>query len=189
MPFAQSSTPAKAGAITLAALIVLAAGCASKPDVRHDQDPAVDLNSYKTFAFFEQAPVDKARYTTLLGARLKRATREQLERQDYVYSEANPDLRVNLRLVVLEKQEIRSSPSGRAFYGYRGWSNDAIETVDYRQGTLAVDLVDARRNALVWHGVAEGRLDSKAMEQPGPAIEAAVGEIFAHFPGTTPKSR
>ena len=92
-----------------------------------------------------------------------------------------PDLLVRLRLLVREKQEIRSQARGRAVW--RGWTAPDIETVEYRHGTLAIDLIDPKRRALVWHGVAEGRLDAKALEQPGAAIDAAVGEIFARFPG------
>lgn len=163
----------------LAGLLALAAGCATPLDVRRDQDPQADLRSYKTFAFYEDASAGAPGYATLIGQRLKQATREQLERQDYVYSERNPDLKVALHLVVREKQELRSAPGARGFHGYRGWVSTDIETVDYRQGTLAIDLVDTKRNALVWHGVAEGRLDAKSMEQPGPAIDAAVGRILA----------
>jgi hypothetical protein len=163
-----------------AALLALAAGCTTTTlDVRRDQDPGADLRSYKTFAFYEDAHGGAPGYATLIGQRLKQATREQLERQDYVYSERNPDLRVALYLVVREKQELRSAPGSRGFHGYRGWVSTDIETVDYKQGTLAIDLVDTKRNALVWHGAAEGRLDAKAMAQPGPAIDAAVGQILA----------
>lgn len=170
-----------AGALTLAALLALTVGCASKPDVRSDQDPTADLTNYKTFAFSEPAAADRSQYTALLSTRLKATTREQLERQHYAYSERDPDLRVNLHLVVTERHEVRSAPSVRI--GWRGWaSQHIIESVDYRLGTLVIDLVDAKRNALVWHGVAEGRLDAKAIEQPGPAIDAAVGEIFTRFP-------
>jgi hypothetical protein len=172
--------------LTLAAALAFGAlgtGCATKPDVRADQDPGVDLASYQTFGF--QPAAESSPYNTLLAARLKTAARDQLERAHYVYSEQAPDLRVNLRLVVSDKQELRSVPTGRI--GWRTWTASSIETVSYRQGTLAIDLVAAHRNALVWHGVAEGRLDAKAMEQPGPAIEAAVGEIFARFPGAGAK--
>jgi Domain of unknown function (DUF4136) len=172
-------TRRSAGALFLMSVLALAAGCASKPDVRTDQDPTADLTRYKTFAFGEPAATDQAQYTDLLAARLKHATRTQLERAQYVYSERDPDLHVNLRLVVNEKVEIRSLPTARV--GWRGWGNNSIESFDYRQGTLAIDLVDAKRNAVLWHGVAEGRLDAKAIAQPGPAIEAAVGEVFARF--------
>ncbi len=189
MPFHQAHRRAPARAVLTVFALALLAGCASQPDVRHDQDPAADLRAYKTFAFYDYPAASHASYAELLGQRLRQATREQLERRDYVYDPSNPELRVNLQLRVTDKQEIRSAPGGRGFYGYRAWPNANIETVDVRQGTLAIDLVDAARNALVWHGVAEGRIDSKAMQQPGPAIEAAVGEIFAQFPGANAKPR
>lgn len=174
-----------AGALALAGLLALAAGCASRPDVRTDQDPTADLTHYKTFAFREPMVDEHSPYTALLAARLKAATRAQLERAHYVYSERDPELRVDLLMVVTEKQEIRSTPNSRV--AWRGWAApSSIETVEYRQGTLAVDLVDAKRNTVLWHGVAEGRLDAKATQQPGPAIEAAVGEIFSRFPAAKP---
>ncbi len=88
---------------------------------------------------------------------------------------------------VADRVELRSVPTGRGFYGYRGLSHGGVETVDYRQGTLRIDLVDSQRRALVWQGVAEGRLDAKAIHSPGPSVDAAVGEIFARFAdGRTP---
>lgn len=166
------------GLVAMAALVAVAAGCATKADVRSDQEPGSELASYKTFAFFE-APNDA--YMSLLEKRLRAAAREQLERQRYTYDERNPDLRVNYALQVVDKQELQSTPRGHL--GYRAWAYNGVETVAFRQGTLAIDLVDVRRNALVWRAVAEGRLDSKAMEQPGPTIDAVVGEMFTRFPG------
>jgi hypothetical protein len=66
-------------------------------------------------------------------------------------------------------------------YDYIGFGG-AVDSAYYRQGTLSVDLVDVRRNALVWQGVAEGRVDTPAANDPGSAIEAAITEIFAGFP-------
>jgi len=164
----------------LSLVAVLATGCAAtQTNVRAAQDPAVNLHSYETFGFFEQAP-SNTRYSTILAQQLKQATRAQLEKQGYRYSDANPDLKVNVFLAVIERQEVRSSPG----YGYRPWRNQ-IETNSYRQGTLGVDLVDAKKMALVWRGVAEGRFDQKAMKDPVPAINSAVAEVFAKFPAAT----
>ncbi len=177
----QTSVTRRAVGLAALAFVALAAGCATKPDVRHDQAPGADLGAYKTFAFYEAS--SSASYASLLEQRLRQAARAELERQQYVYDERNPDLRVNYALHVIDKQELQSTPSADRF-GYRGWYGNNLHTVEYRQGTLAIDLVDAKRNALVWRAVAEGRLDSKAIEQPGPAIDAAVGELFARFPNT-----
>jgi hypothetical protein len=150
--------------------------------VRTVQESDADLRAYKTFAFYESASPG---YLSLAETRLRSAAREQLERQHYTYDEQHPDLRVNYALHVLEKQELRSTPSGGRL-GYRTWTGGGVESVEYRQGTLAIDLVDARRNALVWRAVAEGRLDAKALQQPGDTIDAVVTDLFTRFPGAAP---
>jgi hypothetical protein len=172
----DSARRAALAAVALAGLIVVAAGCSAPIAVRHDQDPTVDLRRYKTFAFYDAPEAGPA---TLIGRHLKQATREQLERQQYVYSEHSPDLRVALLLLVHEHPELRSTP-GRGPYGYRGFSG-GVESTLVRDGTLRIDLVDTRRNALVWQGVAEGRVDAEAMRNPGQAVRDVVAEIFARY--------
>lgn len=56
---------------------------------------------------------------------------------------------------------------GPGFYGYRGgyyggWNSSSIETVSYKQGTLSIDLIDAKQKALAWTARAEGRVSSDA---------------------------
>ena len=168
--------------------LALLSACATGPQIRVDQDPAADLAAYRTFGFFDQLATDRAQYTTITTSRLKQATRDQLERKGYRYTEESPDLRVNFFLNVAERQETRSTPQ-IGFYGYRrglygAWSGYPydVDTVTYRQGTLNIDVVDAKKNALVWQGVAEGRVSEKARRNPGPAIDAVVAEIFTNFP-------
>jgi hypothetical protein len=186
------ATLAPLGLIGLCAAATLAAGCASQPELRHDRDPAADFQAYKTFAFHEgeqreplhigQRPAAQAGYTTLQEARLRQATRQQLERQGFIEVAQNPDLRVHLLLKVIQRQELHATPAAR--FGYRGlagWGSAEIDTVDVRQGSLVIDLVDARRNALVWRGVAEGSIDHADARDPGPAIDRAVAEVFTGF--------
>ena len=166
--------------LTAAIPMVLAAGCTSSPNIRLDRNPTADLHSYRTFAFFEPVSTDQSLYTTIISGRLKKATRAELERRNYVYDEKSPDLRVNFSLHVMDRQELRSLPAPGVF-GARMGFND-LETVNYRQGTLAVDVVDARKQELVWQGVAEGRINKKSVENPGPAVDKVVGEMFTGFP-------
>lgn len=170
----------------LLALAVVLGGCASSPKVSIDKDPAVDLGSYKTFGYFDKVATDKTPYSTLMTSHLKRATRAQLEQHGYTFVDANPDLRVNFFLNVADKVELHSSPSAGRF-GYRAWAGASYDLVEYRQGTLRIDLVDARRNALVWQGRAENRISEQASKNPGAAVDAVVGEIFAHFPAAPAK--
>jgi len=162
-------------ALAFAGVAVLAAACAAPVAVHHDQDPAVNLRSYRTFAFYDEPALGPS---SLIGRHLMQATREQMERQHYTYSEHSPDLRVALLLLVREHPELRSTP-GRGPHGYRGFAG--VESTLVRDGTLRIDLVDTRRNALVWQGVAEGRVDAEAMRNPGQAVRDVVAEIFARY--------
>jgi hypothetical protein len=178
-PSRSALTRRTVGLAALAALAAAAAGCATRPGVRTDQAAGSDLKSYRSFAFYDSSA--NPPYMSLLEQHLRHAARAQLERQHYRYDERDPDLRVNYALHVIDRQELQ--PASHGHLGYRAWAYSGVETVNYRQGTLAIDLVDARRNALVWRAVAEGRLDAKSMEQPQAAIDAVVGEMFTRFPG------
>lgn len=191
---ARSSAPPLSRRSLLAIATVLAttaagAGCASRPEVRHDRAPGVDFASYKTFAF--QALRDPARgalgtlgadYTTLQEARLRQAAAQELERQGLTQVAHDPDLRVHLAMKVVQRQELHTSPGARGLgVGYRGWTGTRLDTVDVRLGSLVVDLVDARRNALVWRGVAEGAIERADAQDPAATIERAVADVFAGF--------
>ncbi len=171
-------------ALTLSVLLI--SGCASGPTIVADKAPEADLSAYRTFAFFDHVTTDNTTYSTILTSHLKQTTRRELERLGYVYDETDPQLRVNFFLKVEERQEVRSTPTSGGFYGYRfySWGGVSIDTIDYKAGTLSIDLVDASRNALVWHGLAEGRVRDDAIRNPGPAIGSVVAEIFSAFPGS-----
>jgi hypothetical protein len=162
--------------------------CASGPEIRRDTNPAANFASYKTFAYFSPLATDKAGYETVFTARLKDSTRRALEARGYVYSETDPDLLVNFYANVQDKQELRSTPASMGYYGYRrgyyaGFSTPTVETVEYKTGTLTIDLVDPRQKVLVWQATAEGRVSKEARKNPGPAIDAVVTDMMAPLPG------
>lgn len=156
-----------------AALIAAAlAGCAAQPHTRVDRDPSVDLRAYRSFGWAEPSLADPAGYTGLVVRHLQTATRAALERQGYVYDERQPDLRVGLIAGVTDRVALRNGP-GRL---------GRVETVELRQGTLVVDLIDTRQHALVWRGMAEGELGEDALKSPAATASAAVAKIFERFP-------
>lgn len=182
--------------VILAASAALSA-CASGPEIRTDANPSARFSEYSTFGYFSPLATDKAGYESVLTARLKEATRRSLEAKGYVYSEANPDLLVNFYANVEDKQEIRTYSTGPTmgvgygYYGYRrgyytGWSTGTeVQTVNYKEGTLTIDLVDAKEKMLAWQGQAEGRVSKEARKNPGPAIDAVVTEIMSAVPPRT----
>jgi len=186
-------------ALTLFGCAMLSA-CATGPTIRSQTNPAADPSAYQTFAFFSPLATDHAGYESVLTARLKDATRRNLETKGFVYSESNPDLLVNFFVNIQDVQEIRTVPGSPTigYYGYRrdlygGWGGyyggraTEIETVNYKAGTLTIDLVDPAARVIIWQGQAEGRVSSKARKNPGPAIDAVVAEIIGTLPARAPR--
>jgi len=190
--------PRSIAVLSLLIAFVLVAACASGPTIRSQQNPGKSLDSYQTFGFFSPLATDKAGYESVLTARLKDATRRNLQAKGFVYSESNPDLLVNFFANFEDRQEIRTyaapPPVHTGYYGYRtgyygGWGGyyggmgaTEVQTVNYTTGTLTIDLVDPVEKVLVWQGQAEGRVKDKARQNPGPAIDAVVAEIIAAMP-------
>ena len=177
--------------LALGATIALAA-CSSGPSIRVDGDPSANIPGFSTFGFFSPLATDKAGYSTILTARLKDASRRELEKHGYTYSDSSPELLVNFNVNIVDKTQITSSPStsvGYGYYGYRAgmygaWSGypQDIQTTNYKQGTLTIDVVDAAKKALVWQGVAEARITKKIRDNPGAAADSIVTEVLAGFP-------
>jgi hypothetical protein len=163
----------------LGSALLIAAGCASRPEIRLDRNPAADIHSYRTFGFVDPATTDESLYTTLISGRLRKATREELERRNYIYREENPDMRVSFSLNAVDRSVRRSMSAGLS--GAHLGLGD-LDTVSYRQGTLSIDVIDARRNELAWQGVAEGRISRKWIEEPDGALDRVVGDLFVGFP-------
>lgn len=179
------------GVLAIGAALALAA-CSSGPSIRVDGDPAANIPGFRSFGFFSPLATDKAGYSTILTSRLKEASRRELEKHGYTYSDSSPELLVNFNVNIVDKTQITSSPStsvGYGYYGYRSgmygaWSGypQDIQTTNYRQGTLSIDVVDAAKKALVWQGVAEARITKKMRDNPGAAADSVVTEILAGFP-------
>jgi hypothetical protein len=177
----------------IAAVLALAACAAPRPEIRSDYDASTDFSQFRTFAFMERAERGVARtYDTLADRRVIAAVTRELEARGYRRAEADPDLLVNFAMSSEDVQEVQTVPSAIVpppWYGWRGgyyypWPAYTYETyVDrYERGTLYIDLVDARRNQLVWEGRARGRVTRKDREDPAAALDLAVSEIFAQYP-------
>ena len=178
-----------------AAAAVLIAACAAPPTIHRETNPAANFGSYKTFGFLSPLATDKFPYESLLTQHLKDATRLAMESKGYVFSNSSPDLLLNFYVNIQDKQDVRTTPGPPAayvgyaggYYGYRSgyyrvYNTTTIETINYKQGTLTVDLVDAKQKVLAWTATAEGRVSNDALKNPGPAIDTLVANMMTPVP-------
>ncbi|HEU0152926.1 MAG TPA: DUF4136 domain-containing protein [Arenimonas sp.] len=177
-------------ALALLSMILLA-GCATGPRISTDADPSADFGNYRSFAFYSPLAVETDDYSTPSSSRMKAAVRRELESRGYVYDEASPDLMVNINAYVDERTDVYSTPQVETalYYSYRARSYVAVpywtnrtDVYRYTEGTLNVDLVDAREKALVWEGVAVGRMSRLKPAERAARIDSTIAEIFAEYP-------
>ena len=120
------------------------------------------LSRYRTFDFYEVETGGNAlspAYKEQL-AFLQQEMETQLSNRGLTRSSLQPDLKVNLGIVVDEKVQTRETDirtAGPRYLGQRRytWKSREVEVGRYKEGTLSVDLVDNARNELVWQGAAE----------------------------------
>jgi hypothetical protein len=189
-----AAEPGFSGLYCLSFAVALLAGCAAmRPDIRTDFDRSADFSSFESYGFPDELGTDRAGYSTLITTHFRQAVDREMQSRGYRYTEADPDLLVNFFANVRHVTTVRSRPNvwvGYGYYGYRygmysAWPlyADNVDTVHYKVGTANIDIVDAERNQLIWEGVAEGRLTREVMENPRPAIESVVAELFSRYPG------
>ncbi|KPF69347.1 hypothetical protein IP84_05600 [beta proteobacterium AAP99] len=188
----------------IAAGLLALAGCASTPDVRSDFDRSVDFTQYKTFAFASPLGTDRSGYQTLVSQHLKAATQRELEARGMRLDESAPQVLVNFNAALNEKLRVSTLPAptmglgmgigGRGYYGYRMGMYGTFPLYEervsqYTEGTLNIDIVDARRKQLVWEGVIKGTVTQKTLDNLQPAIDAAVTAAFARYPVPGPAAK
>lgn len=179
------------------AISFIVLSCAATPDIRTDYDRSADFSSFATYGFVDEPGTDRAGYSTLITAYFRRAVDREMQNRGYRYVEDHPDLLVNFFTNVRHVTKVRPQTDVRVSYGYYGYRYgvytvwplyaNGTETVHYKVGTANIDIVDAARNQLIWEGVAEGRLTREMLENPQPAIESVVAELFSRYPGRAPE--
>ena len=158
----------------------LLTSCASV-SVASDYDKAVDFSQYKTFAFHKNG-VDKVEISDLDKKRILRAIDESLTAKGLSKSD-QPELLINIFTKSRENVNVSTYNAG---WGY-GWhwnpyfhhNNTSVSrNVD---GTLYIDIIDAKKKELIWQGEGNGHLP-KNIEKKEAQIKTIVNKILEQYP-------
>ena len=176
--------------ILTAALAVTLSACASGPNIRSDYDKTADFGAYRTYDFIEGAGPDDSPYQSLFTQYMKAAISAEMDERGYSRSD-DPDLLINFNRTLQEKTEVTQSAAPTGNYGRRGGFYDPwygyghgtqTDVSQYTEGTVNVDIVDAKRKQLVWEAVGTGRVTEEKLENLEQTIQNGVLEMFARYP-------
>jgi hypothetical protein len=185
------------GMLLVAMSILMFAGCSSQPQVETDHQADFDFSSLKTFEVAEtkQNTQESILVSPFTLSHIHSALNGELtKRYQSVATGAKPDFIVSYHVVIEEKIDPNSYDAlygygyGYGYYGrgyYRPWPYYGYGTGVrvYNQGSLIIDIADAKTGKPIWRGVSEKRLGrSMAPQQQREVLSAAVAEVMAHFP-------
>lgn len=167
--------------------LLLLVACAPAIHIASEPADSFRLSNYETFAFYEvDASGDglSPEYQPQIDY-LQQEIAEQLESRGLTRAASEPELLVNLGVVVDEEvqtreTDLRSDPPNYIGQRRYTWRSKEVEVGRYKEGTVSVHLVDSDLNELVWQGTAEAILRSKpakVQEQIAEAMEKLFSQV------------
>jgi hypothetical protein len=169
----------------LAIILFLSLGSCSSINVYNDYDKNADFSQYKTYAFHKRG-IDKVQISELDKKRILNAIDLELSKKGMTKSE-NPDLLVNI--FTKEREQVNVSQFNMGWgYGWGwGWNpylwGGQNFVTSSTEGTLFIDLIDARKKELVWEGEGIGYLtENRSLKEK--QINEFVAKILAQYPPT-----
>jgi hypothetical protein len=174
--------------ITLIAVALPAIAAAQK--TTYDFDKTAPFAQFLTYALKDGTPTKNP----LIDKRIVAAIEAQLAAKGLVRNDAAPDVFVLFHVALDEQQDISTYSSGPMYGGYgwgwgAGWGTTMtdVRVRNILVGTLAIDIVDAKKKEIAWRGLGTKEIDTNAKpEKRDQNIAKAVEKIFRNYP---PKAR
>jgi hypothetical protein len=169
-------------------LCVFLAACSSVKIVNTEGENNFVLSKYKTFEFYQvdtQGDGTSADYMQKVEI-LKKAISKPLVNRGLTQAATEPDLLVNLGIVVDEKVQTRQTDfrtDAPIYIGQRrySWKSQQVEVGRYKLGTVTVHLVDNEQNTMVWRGVAQGVVPAR-IQKLEKTVNKGAEKLFANIP-------
>lgn len=177
----------------MAIAVMLSLGSCAVTDI----DKTADFNQYKTFGFgTAEVNVNNPAYKGgLISSKIRKNVQSEFEKHGLVYDKTNPDLLVSYETFTADKERTYSNYGypymmypGMMFYrgfpmmwgypygAYGGYGG----SYKYTEGTLIIDVVDAKTHEQVWRGLVKG--DVSNLSSLSKSIDKGVRAIMKKYP-------
>jgi hypothetical protein len=173
-------------------IFVLALAAAAMPAIAAAQKTTYDFDKTAPFAEYRSYSMKDGTPTgqPLIDKRIEAAIEAQLAAKGFVRNDTAPDVMVLYHVAFDEQKDISTFSSGPMYGGYGyGWGGGwGATTTDVRVreiliGTLAVDIVDAKKKEMTWRGLGTKEVDTSAKpDKRDENIGKAVEKIFRNYP-------
>ncbi len=171
--------------LPLIILLAVPAAC-THLQVGYDVAANADLRAYKTYGWLTEQPKDPI--LSVLFKDLQASVDRELSARGFSKTPDAPDLLVITHNTTTSEINVSAhgyNYSNADYWGSWGgyWGPQILDIHRYGEGTLVVDLVDAKTKQMVWRGWASDTFSldrefKKRVEQ----TDRAVREVFKEFP-------
>lgn len=169
---------------TLPLLFLFILSSCSSISVYSDFDKNIDFSQYKTYAFHKRG-IDKVEISEFDKKRILHAIDLELGKKGLTKSET-PDLLINIFTKEREQVDVTQFNAGWGYGWGWGWNpylwggrQSYVSTST--EGTLYIDLIDAKKKELVWQGEGVGYLTQNRNEKE-KQINEFVAKILTLYP-------
>ncbi len=173
-------------AVGFLAAAALLAACAAPPGIQTTLDPQADISRYRTYAFLEGGPKTEGAITDKrVNDRLRHMIAVRLGASGYVPAASGQpaDLGVHYAGKVVPKQSVLMvGRPGPYDYSWGRTELGGYDTLDYREGTLYIDLVELATSRLVWRSRVSEALSAGYSEDNWKKLESALEQAFEKLP-------
>ena len=171
--------------LSIALFVFVATGCSHQIHVHTDSDPTFEAGNYHSFDWDQKTNIEAGKnpiyYNELNDKRIKSSVAVELARRGYTLSDTNPELFIHYHIIVEDQSVLIEEPYAENYSSSR--IRPRTNVYLYREGTLILDMMDAKTNELVWRGWATSSLDQfYTPQEKDDLIKTAVEKIFRKYP-------
>jgi hypothetical protein len=178
--------------VTYGVAAAVLTGCGSSVQYNSDYDPTADFSNIRTYQWAQRTPTgddDPRVYNDITMRKIKYAVNQALQAKGMQLVNANPDVLVAWHGAINGKMSLQTVSTnygyGYGWYGYGGMGMGSSTTYvnEWDEGTLLVDIIDGRKEELIWRGSAQAELrDNQDPQEGQDRLNDIVARILADFP-------
>ena len=168
------------------ALSLVTVAAAVAQHVQTDFDHQAKFARYKTYSWQAIKPAN-----SLWDSRIENAVNTQLEAKGLSQIQEGGDIDIVAIKTTQTQRTLQTFYDGMGggwrWRGFGGFGESTTNEVDYKQGTLVIDMYDAKTKQLIWRGRAQDMLSDKP-EKNEKKLDKGVAKMFKNFPPKSAKS-
>ncbi|MGC1241499.1 MAG: DUF4136 domain-containing protein [Chryseosolibacter sp.] len=164
-------------------MLLFALGCSQKFQVYTVSDSDYDVRLFSGYTWFPMKDIEYGNnplyYNEMNDKYIQAAVDRNLADRNFRRTDEPAELVLHYHIVERSMTVSREDPF---FYHHAPWMGPEPVYEDYTEGTLIIDIMEKKSNALVWRGLAKGFFNTAQPYLSKKDIDAAIDRIFKDFP-------